>query len=76
MNVLAYGGGNTSGNIDVAACLTAKGQRIDFEVETFAVHGTQDPTLIGNWRILWGAIMVRKTHASLSAIRIMALMLP
>ena len=43
MNVLAYGGGNTSGNIDVAACLTAKGQRIDFEVETFAVHGTQDP---------------------------------
>ncbi|WP_368926374.1 Dam family site-specific DNA-(adenine-N6)-methyltransferase [Citrobacter freundii] len=43
MNVLAYGGGNGSGNIDVAACLTAKGQRIDFEVETFAVHGTQDP---------------------------------
>lgn len=43
MNVLAFGGGNTSGNIDVAACLTAKGQRIDFEVETFAVHGTQDP---------------------------------
>ncbi|EPG3168499.1 Dam family site-specific DNA-(adenine-N6)-methyltransferase [Klebsiella pneumoniae] len=43
MNVLAYGGGNSRGNIDVAACLTAKGQRIDFEVETFAVHGTQDP---------------------------------
>ncbi|ECD4212445.1 Dam family site-specific DNA-(adenine-N6)-methyltransferase [Salmonella enterica subsp. enterica serovar Gatuni] len=43
MNVLAYGGGNGSGNIDVAACLTAKGQRMDFEVETFAVHGTQDP---------------------------------
>ncbi len=41
--VIAFGGGNTSGNIDVAACLTAKGQRIDFEVETFAVHGTQDP---------------------------------
>lgn len=41
--VLTYGGGNTSGSIDVAACLTAKGQRIDFEVETFAVHGTQDP---------------------------------
>lgn len=40
--VVAFGGGNTSGNIDVAACLTAKGQRIDFEVETFAVHGTQD----------------------------------
>ncbi|MFT4271304.1 MAG: phage N-6-adenine-methyltransferase [Pantoea sp.] len=39
----AFGGGNTSGEIDVAACLTAKGQRIDFDVETFAVHGTQDP---------------------------------
>ncbi|PTA90975.1 DNA (cytosine-5-)-methyltransferase [Kluyvera sp. Nf5] len=42
-HLIAFGGGNTSGNIDVAACLTAKGQRIDFEVETFAVHGTQDP---------------------------------
>jgi DNA (cytosine-5)-methyltransferase 1 len=31
-------GGNTSGAINVAACLTAKGQRIDFEVETFAVQ--------------------------------------
>lgn len=41
--VIAFGGGNTGGNIDVAACLTAKGQRIDFEVETFAVHSTQDP---------------------------------
>jgi DNA (cytosine-5)-methyltransferase 1 len=29
------GGGNRSGAIDVAATLTAKGQRIDFEVETF-----------------------------------------
>ncbi|MBS9572033.1 DNA cytosine methyltransferase [Morganella morganii subsp. morganii] len=38
-----FGGGNCSGPIDVAACLTTKGQRIDFEVETFAVHGTQDP---------------------------------
>ncbi|OVV38598.1 phage N-6-adenine-methyltransferase [Klebsiella pneumoniae] len=42
-HLLAFGGGNTGGNIDVAACLTAKGQRIDFEVETFAVHGTQGP---------------------------------
>lgn len=40
---IAFGGGNTSGNIDIAACLTARGQRIDFDVETFAVHGTQDP---------------------------------
>lgn len=36
-HLLAFGGGNTRGNIDVAACLTAKGQRIDFDVETFAV---------------------------------------
>lgn len=36
-HLLAFGGGNTGGNIDVAAYLTAKGQRIDFEVETFAV---------------------------------------
>lgn len=42
-HLLAFGGGNTGGNIDVTASLTAKGQRIDFEVETFAVHGTQDP---------------------------------
>lgn len=41
--VIAFGGGNTGGNIDVAACLTARGQRIDFDVETFAVHGTQYP---------------------------------
>lgn len=41
--MIAFGGGNCSGAIDVAACLTAKGQRIDFDVETFAVHGTQDP---------------------------------
>lgn len=41
--VIAFGGGNTGGNIDVAACLTTKGQRIDFDVDTFAVHGTQDP---------------------------------
>lgn len=37
-SVQCYGGGNTSGAINVAACLTAKGQRIDFEVETFAVQ--------------------------------------
>lgn len=42
-HLIAFGGGNTGGSIDVAACLTAKGQRIDFEVETFAAHGTQDP---------------------------------
>ncbi|AOP43682.1 Dam family site-specific DNA-(adenine-N6)-methyltransferase [Edwardsiella piscicida] len=42
-HLIAFGGGNTGGSIDVAACLTAKGQRLDFDVETFAVHGTQDP---------------------------------
>ncbi|ECI6683323.1 DNA cytosine methyltransferase [Salmonella enterica subsp. enterica] len=42
-HLIAFGGGNCSGAIDVAACLTAKGRRIDFDVETFAVHGTQDP---------------------------------
>ena len=39
----AFGGGNRCGAIDVAACLTARGQRLDFEVETLAVHGTQTP---------------------------------
>ena len=32
---VAFGGGNRSGSIDVASCLTAKGVRQDFEVETF-----------------------------------------
>ncbi|WP_073664152.1 DNA cytosine methyltransferase [Pseudomonas aeruginosa] len=36
---LAFGGGNTRGPIDVAACLTAApGAKNDFEVETFAVQ--------------------------------------
>ncbi|PPC61277.1 multidrug DMT transporter permease [Pantoea sp. ICBG 1758] len=35
---VAFGGGNCSGALDVAACLTAKGQRNDFDVETFAVQ--------------------------------------
>jgi len=33
-----YGGGNTRGPIDVAACLTAAGFRCDFDVETFLVQ--------------------------------------
>lgn len=41
--VLAYGGGNTAGSIDVATACTAHGVRMDFDTETFAVHGTQDP---------------------------------
>lgn len=39
---VAFGGGNCSGDIDVAACLTAKGQRLDFDVETFAVMSGHD----------------------------------
>jgi DNA (cytosine-5)-methyltransferase 1 len=44
--VHGFGGGNTSGPIDAAACLTAKGQRIDFEIETFVVspRGENDNT--------------------------------
>ncbi|MCV6612878.1 MAG: DNA cytosine methyltransferase [Amphritea sp.] len=41
----ASGGGRISGPLDAAACLVAKGQKNDFEVETFAVHGTQDPCI-------------------------------
>ncbi|EJZ7016775.1 Dam family site-specific DNA-(adenine-N6)-methyltransferase [Salmonella enterica] len=41
--ILAYGGGNTGGNIDIATACTAHGVRMDFDTETFAVHGTQDP---------------------------------
>jgi DNA (cytosine-5)-methyltransferase 1 len=36
--VAAFGGGNTRGSIEAAACLAAKGQRVDFEVETFVAH--------------------------------------
>jgi DNA (cytosine-5)-methyltransferase 1 len=36
--VECFGGGRTGGSVDVAACLTARGMRIDFEVETFAVQ--------------------------------------
>lgn len=43
---VAFGGNNQSGSIDVAtarnACSSGSG-RLDFESETFVVHGTQDP---------------------------------
>lgn len=42
-HLIAFGGGNTAGNIDVATSCTAHGIRLDFDTETFAVHGTQDP---------------------------------
>ncbi|MEP7247670.1 MAG: DNA cytosine methyltransferase, partial [Gammaproteobacteria bacterium] len=35
---VCFGGGNASGPIDRAACLTARGHKDDFEVETFAVQ--------------------------------------
>lgn len=41
-HLIAFGGGNTAGHIDVATACTAHGTRLDFDTETFAVHGTQD----------------------------------
>lgn len=35
---MAFGGGNTSGPIEAAATLVAKGHKCDFEVETFVAH--------------------------------------
>lgn len=37
-SVVCFGGGKASGPIDRAACLTARGHKCDFEVETFAVQ--------------------------------------
>ncbi|MEP8956055.1 Dam family site-specific DNA-(adenine-N6)-methyltransferase [Enterobacter mori] len=42
-HLIAFGGGNTAGHINVATACTAHGIRLDFDTETFAVHGTQDP---------------------------------
>ncbi|MCG3178630.1 MAG: hypothetical protein BIFFINMI_00958 [Phycisphaerae bacterium] len=39
LNALCYGGGNTSGEIEVATTLTHHGIRQDFDTETFAVVG-------------------------------------
>ena len=48
-HLVAFGGNNTSGPIDVAparnACASASG-RMDFESEAFIVHGTQDPDVL------------------------------
>jgi DNA (cytosine-5)-methyltransferase 1 len=40
---LCFGGNHTRGPIDQAACLTAKGQRGDFESDTFAVQSCTGP---------------------------------
>jgi DNA (cytosine-5)-methyltransferase 1 len=34
----AFGGGNRAGSVEQAACLTARGHKCDFEVETFVAH--------------------------------------
>uniref|UniRef100_UPI000237CEA1 DNA cytosine methyltransferase n=1 Tax=Enterobacter mori TaxID=539813 RepID=UPI000237CEA1 len=39
-----FGGGNRQGPIDTAACLTARGHKCDFEVETFAAQ-----SVTGQW---------------------------
>ena len=40
---VCFGGGNASGSIDRAACLTARGHKDDFEIETFAVQAMSGP---------------------------------
>lgn len=44
--LIAYGGGNSAA-IDTATTLTAHGQRLDFDSETFVVNGRQDPVVSG-----------------------------
>lgn len=41
--LVAFGGGNTATEIEIATACNANAQRLDFESETFIVHGTQDP---------------------------------
>lgn len=44
-HILAFGGNNQAGPINVAtACNAGSAGRLDFESETFVVHGTQDPS--------------------------------
>ncbi|WP_431819399.1 DNA cytosine methyltransferase [Burkholderia sp. F1] len=40
---LSFGGGNTHGPLDQAACLTARGHKCDFEVETFIAQSVIGP---------------------------------
>jgi DNA (cytosine-5)-methyltransferase 1 len=37
-NAVAFGGGNRAGAVEQAACLTARGHKCDFEVETFVAQ--------------------------------------
>ena len=59
--VAAFGGGNRSGAIDVAACLTARGQRIDFEVETFLAQFSS--TGQGAWAEGCGTLHAREQES-------------
>lgn len=44
-HILAFGGNNQAGPINIAtACNASSAGRLDFESETFVVHGTQDPS--------------------------------
>lgn len=45
--IAAFGGGNCAGPLPVTACLTAKGQRLDFDVETFLVEHFEPLPSIG-----------------------------
>lgn len=44
-DLVAFGGGNCSGAIHVCTTLTAHGNRMDFDTETFIVHQQPAPTL-------------------------------
>lgn len=59
--VVAFGGGNTSGNIEVAACLTARGQRLDFEVETLLTQFSS--TGQGFWSEGCGTLRAREQES-------------
>ena len=59
--VSAFGGGNRSGAIEVAACLTARGQRIDFEVETFLAQYSS--TGQGAWSEGCGTLRAREQES-------------
>lgn len=59
--IAAFGGGNGTDHLDVAACLTARGQRIDFEVETFlAQYSSTGP---GFWSEGPGTLRAREQES-------------
>lgn len=59
--IAAFGGGRCSGPVDVAACLTARGQRIDFEVETFLAQYSS--TGQGFWSEGCGTLRAREQES-------------